>query len=525
MSAPLVMQVLGGVGLFLLGMVILTDGLKSLAGDAMRNALIRFTHTPVSGALTGATTTALLQSSSATTVAAVGFVGAQLMTYPMALGIIFGANVGTTITGWLVVLLGFKLKLGTIMPPLILLGVALRLFAKGRAARVGMSVAGFALIFVGIATLQQGMSGVEQQITPAFFPPDTLMGRLQMVLIGILVTLITQSSSAGVAMALTAVYAGAINFPQAAAMVIGMDVGTTATAALATLGASASSRRTGLSHVSFNILTAVGAFILLSPYIWLVNFMAPTWVTDHAELVLVMFHSGFNILGVMAVLPFARQFASLMVKLVPETEPVYTRALDNALLKEPLVALDAAQAAISELCVAAFRRLQLLLGDHISEPVPSTARLHLALAEAQAYVDQIHLNHDKHPAWERLIALIHTLDHLKRLLVRCEETKRAALSLKIADITDARQALSNCLQAAVQEIHSGQIAESANAIRASLPTIEQQAEQARDRVMDRVATGEFDVASATDQLEAIRWLQRSSEHVARIAIHLGGVAG
>ena len=520
MNIDLILQIFTGIGLFLLGMVILTEGLKSLAGEAMRAALIRFTHTPYSGALTGALTTALLQSSSATTVAAVGFVGAQLITYPMALGIIFGANAGTTITGWLVVLLGFKLKLGTILPPLILFGVALRLFGKGQFAKIGMTLAGFALIFVGIATMQQGMGGLENHVTPDFFPPDTVFGRIQLVLIGIVVTLITQSSSAGVAMALTALFAGAINFPQAASLVIGMDVGTTATAALATIGASASSRRTGLSHVTYNIVTAIGAFLLLSPFIYLLQSIAPGWFSKDPETALVIFHSGFNILGVIAILPFTRQFANWMMKLVPETDSLYTRALDTTLLKEPGVALEAAQVAIADICVATLLKLRQLLGDEVGESVPGTARLHLAVSEALAYVDRIHFDHDKHPGWDRLIEYIHALDHLKRLLVRCDESRRARLALHLKEITEARHLLSQGLQAAVLDIRSGQIAASANSLRAALPNILQQTEQARNAVMEKVAEGEIDVGNATERLEAIRWLQRSADHAARITSHL-----
>lgn len=125
-----IFQAIGGLGVFLLGIIILTEGLRDLAGDAVRSALMRFTHSPLSGAVTGSITTAILQSSSVTTVAAVGFVGAGLIGFSESLGIIFGANIGTTVTGWIVVLLGFKLKLDSIMMFFILLGVLLKLFAK-----------------------------------------------------------------------------------------------------------------------------------------------------------------------------------------------------------------------------------------------------------------------------------------------------------------------------------------------------------------------------------------------------------
>ena len=119
------MELAGGLGLFLVGVILMTDGLRAVAGELMRRALTRFTHSPASGALSGAVSTAILQSSSATTVAAVGFVGAGLLSYPQALGIIFGANLGTTITGWMVALLGFKLDLATLLLPVVLLGALL----------------------------------------------------------------------------------------------------------------------------------------------------------------------------------------------------------------------------------------------------------------------------------------------------------------------------------------------------------------------------------------------------------------
>ncbi|MCG6858254.1 MAG: Na/Pi symporter [Salaquimonas sp.] len=135
-----IIATLGGIGLFLMGMIWLTDGLRGLAGRALRDAQARFTRTPFSGAVTGAVTTASIQSSSATTLTVVGFVSAVLLTFPQALGVIFGANIGTTITGWLVAVLGFKLNFETIVLPLIFLGALFRLFGGGRLAMFGTAL-------------------------------------------------------------------------------------------------------------------------------------------------------------------------------------------------------------------------------------------------------------------------------------------------------------------------------------------------------------------------------------------------
>ena len=309
-------QVMGGVGVFLIGMVVLTEGLRMLTGVRLTRFLAQTTKSPISGALTGTVTTAILQSSSATTVAAVGFVSAGLLTFPQALGIIFGANLGTTITGWMVALLGFKLKLGHALLPVIFVGIMLRIFSRPPWAQAGYAMAGFGLIFVGIDILQQA-AGEFDLINPELLPGDDLLGRLQLVGIGIVLTIITQSSSAGMAIALVAVNAGLIEFTQAAALVIGMDVGTTVTAAIATLGGNTSTRRTGFSHVIYNCLTATGAFMLLIPFPDLWEYSTGSAVGDNAEIALVAFHSCFNLLGVMIVLPFTQQFAGMMETLFP----------------------------------------------------------------------------------------------------------------------------------------------------------------------------------------------------------------
>ena len=330
---------LGGIGVFLLGMVIMTDGLKALAGARLSQWLADTTSSPWSGAATGAVSTAILQSSSATTVAAVGFVGAGLLTFSQSLGIIFGANLGTTITGWMVALLGFKLKLGSLLLPVIFAGVMMRFFASARLAQAGLALAGFGLVFLGIDLLQQAAAGHADIVNLEPLAADTWLMRFKLLALGILITLITQSSSAGVATALVAINAGAINFPQGAALVIGMDVGTTVTAAIATVGASSSARRTGLSHVTYNLMTALGALLLISPFTWCWPLLTQSPILSNPEIALVAFHTTFNLIGVFLILPFTPRFAQLMETLVPETLPRYHRVLDKALLAEPGAAL------------------------------------------------------------------------------------------------------------------------------------------------------------------------------------------
>src|SRR5499433_4380933 len=163
-------SVLGGVGLFLLGMSVMTAGLKGLAGSRLRTVLSKAAATPLSGALWGAVVTLLVQSSSAVTMTTIGLVSAGLVTFPQGLGLVFGANVGTTGTGWLVALIGVRVSLSAAALPIIFVGALLKLLGRGRVSGAGAALAGFGLILFGLTTLQQGMGGLAERLHPADLP-------------------------------------------------------------------------------------------------------------------------------------------------------------------------------------------------------------------------------------------------------------------------------------------------------------------------------------------------------------------
>lgn len=514
------LELAGGLGVFLLGVVIMTNGLKGVAGDALRAALTRFTRSPTSGACTGAVSTAILQSSSATTVAAVGFVGAGLLTFPQALGIIFGANIGTTITGWLVALLGFKLKLGTAVLPLILVGVLLHMFGKGRLSHAGLSLAGFGLIFVGITAMQSGMSGLEGRITPDSFPSDTLIGRLQLVFIGIGITLITQSSSAGVATAITAVYTGTISFEQGAALVIGMDVGTTATALVATIGGSVESRRTGMSHVIYNLMTGTGAFLLLTPYVYAWQTISPGTIYAQTEIALVAFHTSFNILGVFMVVPFTRQFASMVIRMVPERTSTLASHLDKRLLSEPFIALEAVRATLEDIHVD-----QLAYGINLINNSPAAnpekrIELEQGLELTQDYLDQIHSEPGRAREWQFLMACMHSLNHMQRLQHRLAENRRAKHWQDLPLLKVAGEQISQCFSEISSLVGNGKWSQASELAASVSAQRNEQANTVREQIMSLIASGSQNADTGDDQLESARWLRRVAEHLWRISHHM-----
>lgn len=521
LSILTIVKASGGLGIFLLGMIVMTQGLRSLAGDSTRNALMHFTKSPYSGALTGAFSTALLQSSSATTVMAVGFVGAGFITFPESLGIIFGANIGSTITGWLVALFGFKLHLGIIILPFIFIGVIMKLFFHDKISAFGYALAGFGLLFVGITMMQEGMSGFEGIITPQNLPSDSWIGRLQLVLIGILATLITQASSAGVAVTLTALYANAINFEQAAALVIGMDVGTTVTALMASIGGSANVRRTGSSHVIYNVLTACMALFLITPYIYVWDVLAPGSLIQNAEIGLVAFHTFFNILGVLIILPFTHQFAYLMEKIIPSKEPIFTEKLDNKLLEEPNLALEAARISAQDEFIALLGHINFILGDTTYGKRSDLTLLKSALDKTYRYVDEINPKQEKDARWKELISLIHLIDHAQRLHERCEEEEyRAILVQKSPDFKTEAIYLITANNEIIEAITSKRFSDAKKIARISEKYIGKTMLSYRNLIAEKMANDEITIPLGRKKLESARWMTRVTHHIFRIVYHM-----
>lgn len=510
----------GGIGLFLLGMIIMTQALPLLAGQLMRKILMSFTRSPLTGAITGAVTTAVLQSSSSTIVAAVGFVSAGLLTYSESLGIIFGANIGTTITGWLVALIGFKLELSDMMYGLLFMGVMLRILTpRPKLQQLGMVIAGFSLIFIGIEILQQGMASNQEWLSSYFSPTSSLTGILKLVAVGIIFTTITQSSSAGVASALTALYADAITFEQAAALVIGMDVGTTFKAALAAIGGTISARRTGFSHVIYNIMTAFGALLLLHPYIAFWSLFSDTALYENAEIALVAFHTTFNTLGVILVLPFTSHFARLIMRIIPDRADQFTEPLDKKLLAQTDLAITAVVASIRHESLALFNQVLSMLSREESRQL-NLSDLHNSLEETRNYADLIHTDQEHQPHWHNLVSVMHTLDHMQRLYERCsEDVERATTARYTQPLQDDISHLYINLQRIITFIENNDWNQAHRHARASSLSISRHSRHLRDAILGSIAEGKFGIMSGTSQLEALRWLRRVSVHILRITYH------
>jgi phosphate:Na+ symporter len=413
-----ILTLVGGIGIFLVGMILLSEGLKAAAGGALRSILQRFARSPARAVLSGAGVTALVQSSSATTLTTIGFVSAGLLTFPQAVGLIFGANLGTTSTGWLVAVLGFKVNVGAVALPVVGVGAILRLLGKGRWAHGGLALAGFGLIFVGIDTLQDGMADLADRIDPASLPGATWLGRVVLVLVGAAMTVVMQSSSAAVATTLTALHAGGLDLDQAALLVIGQNLGTSVKAVLAAIGGSVPVRRTAAAHTLFNLITAVLALLAFPILLGAARVIAGE---GDPAVAIALFHSGFNILGVAVLFPVLNRFAAMVERMVPETRPDLTRNLDPTVAEIPEVAVEAAGqsvAGVAHLLVGELARLSL---ESAGAPPPRGAasrRIHevpLALGVIRTFLAQVRTPPHDGVSFQRHLSLIHAVDHLDRL--------------------------------------------------------------------------------------------------------------
>ena len=248
MDASAALTLLGGLGLFLLGIHHLTEGLKSMAGDSLRQALQRLVSGRFSAVVSGALFTVAIQSSTATILTVIGFVSAGLVTFSQAIGITIGATLGTTSTPWIVAYFGLRIRIADAALPLLGVGALLWLVASGRLRSLGAILAGFGLLFTGIDYLQLGMKGISWDLES--FAGTGAGARWILAGIGIVMTIVMQSSSAAAATTLIALDAGSLTFGQGCAMVVGQSIGTAATSALAALGGGLAVRRTALAHVA-----------------------------------------------------------------------------------------------------------------------------------------------------------------------------------------------------------------------------------------------------------------------------------
>jgi phosphate:Na+ symporter len=384
-------SLIGGLGLFMLGMQLMTGGMKLAAGRTLRDILERSTRTPWRGILSGAAITSLVQSSGAVTVATIGFVNAGIMRLEEAIMVIYGSNIGTTMTGWLVVLAGFHFDVKEFALPAVGIGMAVKLISGSeRYSALGEALAGFGVFFIGIDVMQTVFAGIGQGLDLSSMAGHGFRSLAVFLVIGFFLTVLMQSSSAAIAISLTAASGGVLNLHDAAAMVIGANIGTTSTAAFAVIGATPNARRVAASHVIFNLLTGLVAILLL-PLLFkvLVPLRSALGLADKPASLLALFHTTFNLLGVALMWPLTGSLVTFLqgrFRNVEEDEarPVY---LDNNIVDTPVLAMHALSKELGRMSGIARRMAKGVMssetgpGEHLRRDQAVLMRLETALAD------------------------------------------------------------------------------------------------------------------------------------------------
>lgn len=365
-------QLTGGIGLFLLGMALMTDSLKAMAGDSLRLWLGRFTGSPIKAMFSGIGFTMLVQSSTATTLTTISFVSAGVLTFVQAIGVIIGANIGTTSTGWLVAFLGLKFSITAFALPMIGVGAMMKILGKEMIAYVGLSLAGFGLLFLGIDFLQLAMADFAKAVDLTQWSDNSIGTQLILILVGLIMTVLLQSSTAAVTATLAALASGAIDLPQALSLVIGQNIGTVATAVLAAIGASISARRTAAVHVVFNVVSAGLALFFLAPF---TLYLVKNVLLDVEHTVIIAgFHTAFSLLGALLFMPFTAQFQKAIETLIPQKDISHTRFLDESLFSLPSLAINAGKLALCQSLSDIYKQIiQAGKGEILGKDIGSTA--------------------------------------------------------------------------------------------------------------------------------------------------------
>lgn len=528
----MLMQLAGGLGLFLFGMKLMGDGLEMAAGSKLRGMIERLTKNKYMGALVGLVVTAVIQSSSATTVMVVGFVNAGLMNLAQAVGVIMGANIGTTVTGVMI-----AINLTAIAPLAVLIGVAMISFIKRNSVKhIGQIIAGFGILFMGMKMMSTAMeplseSEVFTSLMTSFSNP--LLG----VLVGLVFTAIIQSSSASVGVLQALGAAGAITLPSAIYVIYGQNIGTCVTALISSVGTSKTARRTAVVHLMFNVFGAV-LFIVISmlfPFAELVQRIAPGSVMAQISIV----HVIFNIVCTAIMLPLSSLLVKVACKVIPGSDPVKSSNslayLDARILSTPPVAVAQLFKEVDRMGQLAKETLGMAMDalitqdntkvDQIYENENTINFLNRGIAEYLVKINGLDLeDYDR----QALGSMYHVISDMERIGDHSENLCELAQTLKkskqkfspwaVEQATEMRNRVEAMLEEALQMFASRETQpQMAADINRREEIIDDATQELKDLHIERLNQGKCSVVAGTVFMDMLTNLERIADHCTNIA--------
>ncbi len=538
---------LGGLGLFFFGMKLLSESLQLIAGDLIRKVINSLTSNRVLAVLVGVIVTMLIQSSSVTTVMVVGFVNAGLMSLTQAIGVIFGANIGTTVTGWII-----SIKIGKYGLLLIGLGIFPSLFARSdKLKNWGNVVMAIGLVFLGLETMSGAFKPLRNHQgfldSISYFSSQDFSGYFASILTGCILTMIIQSSSGMLGITIALAASGVIQFPTAAALVLGENIGTTITALLASIGGNVNAKRAARAHAIFNILGVVALFSVLPYYInfieWLIpelaDFTLPDGTRPYVASHIAASHTVFNVTNTLLFLPFLRTLASLVVKITPDNnqgkEPHHL-----VLLGDPEDVLPATAIVQAHEETKKFKdivdRLYRMTREFVLSEIPD-AKLLNKIRNYERISDNIQkevtvflsivmekrLTHAQSVQTQSIIRIADELesvsDYLERLATyKVRFNQNFVLEGKMKEeFTEYMDNVWDFFQLACSGIYEG-IIQNRKEIEHTSEKLRLWADDIRDHHIDRVSRGEYDSLSAltySDMVVALRKVRAHSLNVAQ----------
>jgi phosphate:Na+ symporter len=452
LSQKLLFGLLGGLGLFLFGMKIMSEGLQKIAGERMRQILAALTNNRIVGTLVGIAVTAIIQSSSATTVMVVGFVNAGLMSLVQSIGVVMGANIGTTVTAQLI---AFKITKYAL--PAIGIGAGLKLFSRNKKyVYIGEIILGFGILFFGLSTMKHAFNPLKH--SEEFRQLFLLVGdyKLLGVLIGALLTVIVQSSSATIGITLALASSGLISFEASVALILGENIGTTITANLAAIGTNVAAKRTAFAHFLFNALGTLYMLILMPFYMKFISSITPgdadfviqtqvqaesfaaaigdkPYIARH----IANTHTMFNIINVLVFLPFVGLLAKLSTLIIrgeDESDRMQVRCIDSRVLNTPPIAIGQARREtlrMAQIALEMVDRTNQFLEDGNMKCIRGLEKreelVDLLQKEITSFVVQLSQRSISTQTSESIGSLMHMVNDLERIGDHCENLWRLGI--------------------------------------------------------------------------------------------------
>lgn len=551
------LQLVGALGIFIFGMKIFSEGLQKIAGQRLRAILSGMTRNRLIGVLTGFGTTAITQSSSTTTVMAVSFVNAGLLSFVQSTGVIMGANIGTTITAWIVAVFGFKFKITPIAIAVIGLFFPFMFSRNSRWRVIAEAMVGFGILFIGLDFLKGSVPDINSNPDMlSFLDSFTHYGYLSLimfVIIGTLLTLITQSSSAATAITLVMLFEGWISFPIAAAMVLGENIGTTVTANLAALVGNVHAKRSARFHFLFNVIGVIWMMLVIFPMLNLIDQVVQLFTenpisilsgekaaSSNATLGLSLFHTVFNVLNVVLLFAFVPYLVRLVEYIQPDhgqADEFHLRYINPGVMPSPLLAVEQAQKEIQQFSDIVSKMHDCVhdllfnpqaahgeLTKRVAKYEDATDRLEIEISDYLVRVSEhTNLDHDITARIRFMQTMINDLERIAdiyyQITMLCDRMKESDSRWPDGardDMADMMTALHNSMQNMIKNVALEPEEVELNVAVELENTVDKLRDQYRDNHFQRLEQGSYSTRAGVIFIDVLNRLERIGDHVLNV---------